>query len=80
MIYTVKTRDVDGSAPARKYKTLAAACARFVEMAGGTIDGWIAEQFYERADRGEALPKIEEIRCLRAVSNYGTVVVLTKVE
>lgn len=73
--YKVRTQDVDGRT-AKKYKTLDGAVKRFLEMAGGTIEGWIGEQFYELVDKGEPLPKIEDIKRLRAVSDYGTVVVL----
>lgn len=79
MSYKVKTQDVDGSG-SRKFKTLDAAVKRFLEMAGGTIDGWIAEQFYAVIGAGNPAPKIEDIACLRAVSAFGTVVTLYKVE
>jgi hypothetical protein len=71
--YIVRTRDVDGSGTNR-YKTLEGAVKRFIEMAGGTIDGHIVEAHHELEARGERLPKIEELRHLRAVSMFGTVV------
>lgn len=71
--YTVRTRDTDGSNTSR-FTTLAAAVRRFTEMAGGTVNDHIAEAYYAVADRGERLPLIEELRSLRAVSMYGTVV------
>lgn len=76
--YIVRTRDVDGSSTNR-YASLAGAIKRFIEMAGGTIDGHIAEAHHELADRGERLPKIEELRHLRAVSMFGTVVIFEAV-
>jgi hypothetical protein len=78
--WTVATCDVDGRAPARKYKTLAAAVARFTEMCGYTPEAAIADQFYERTEAGLPLPAFETMRFLRAVSDYGTVVTIRKVE
>lgn len=72
--YTVKTRDVDGS-NTRGFATLAAAVRRFEEMVGYTTDNAIAEAFHALADAGAPLPKIAELRSLRGVSMYGTVVV-----
>lgn len=72
--YTVKTQDVDCSTT-RKYKTLAAARKRFEEMAGHTMEVAIGEQFYRLTEEGKDLPKVEEVKGLRAVSDYGTVVV-----
>lgn len=76
--YAVRCRDVDGSS-VRYYAKLESAAARLIEMAGGTIDGHIAEQFYYLADAGKPLPKLEAIPALRAVGIYGNVVVLEAV-
>lgn len=76
--YRVRTRDVDGGG-SRSYATLAGAVKRFEEMAGGTIDGHIAETLFVLAERGERLPKIEELKSLRAVSDFGTVVLFEAV-
>jgi len=69
--YLVQTHDVDGRAPARRFKTLAGAVKRFNEM-HGSIEFAIAEQF-ER-EGGPPVPKIEDITRLRGVSDYGCVV------
>ena len=76
--YAVRCRDVDGSS-VRYYAKLESAAARLVEMAGGSIEGHIAEQFYYLADAGKPLPKLEAIPALRAVGVYGNVVVLEAV-
>lgn len=78
MRYTVATQDVDGSPPVRKYKTFAAARKRFEEMAGMTMEAAIFEQFYMREPKD--LPPVEVVTFLRAVSNYGTVVVYRAIE
>jgi hypothetical protein len=72
--YTVKTRDVDCSTT-RKFKTLAGARRRFEEMAGHTMEAAIAEQFHDSAEP----PKAEDVRSLRTVSMFGTVVTLSAV-
>jgi hypothetical protein len=74
MKYIVSTRDVDGSTR-RVRKTLAGAVARFESMYGHPIDSAIADHFWNR----EALPKIEDVTHLRAVSDFGTVVEFDKV-
>ncbi len=76
--YAVRCRDVDGSS-VRYYAKLESAVARLIEMAGGSIEGHIAEQFYYLADAGKPLPKIEAIPALRAIGVYGNVVVLEAV-
>lgn len=76
--YAVRCRDVDGSS-VRYYAKLEAAAARLIEMAGGSIEGHIADQFYYLADAGKPLPKLEAIPALRAVGIYGNVVVLEAV-
>jgi hypothetical protein len=68
--YLVKTRDVDGS-NTRKFVTLAGAIKRFEEMVGYSVANAIEEAYYDRA-----LPAIEDLISLRAVSAYGTVVVI----
>ena len=73
--YAVRCRDVDGSS-VRYYAKLESAAARFIEMAGGSIDGHIAEMFYYLEDAGKPLPKLEAIPALRAVGDFGNVVVL----
>lgn len=73
MRYTVATQDVDGRAPARKYKTFAAARKYFEEMVGYSMECAIAEQFYMREPKD--LPPADAVEFLRAVSSYGTVVV-----
>lgn len=73
--YAVRCRDVDGSS-VRYYAKLEAAAARLIEMAGGSIEGHIAEQFYYLEDAGKPLPKLEAIPALRAVGIYGNAVVL----
>lgn len=77
MTYVVQTRDVDGSC-SRKYATLAGAVKRFEEMVGCSVDAAIAEHFWQLEQEGKPLPKIEDLRYLRAVSMYGTVVTLEK--
>lgn len=72
--YSVTTRDVDGR-NTRGFATLAAAVRRFEEMVGYSTDAAIAEAFHHMADAGKPLPKIAELRSLRGVSMYGTVVV-----
>lgn len=76
--YAVRCRDVDGSS-VRYYAKLESAAARLIEMAGGSIEGHIAEHFYYLADAGKPLPKLEAIPALRAVGMYGNVVVLEAV-
>jgi hypothetical protein len=76
--YTVRTRDVDGSS-ARHFATLPAAVRRFEEMAGITVANAIAEAFHALADAGKPLPAIEAVQSLRAVSMFGTVVILEAV-
>ena len=73
--YKVSTKDVDGGG-ARYYATLEKAVARFEEMVGYKADSAIAEAYYYLADEGKALPKINELNFLRAVSMFGTVVCL----
>lgn len=76
--YAVKTRDVDCST-SRKFKSLEGARKRFESMVGYSAENAIEEQFYERTERGEALPKFDEVKRLRAVSMFGTVVVFEKI-
>lgn len=73
--YKVSTKDVDGGG-SRYYATLDKAVARFEEMVGYKADSAIAEAYYYLADEGKALPKINELNFLRAVSMFGTVVFL----
>jgi hypothetical protein len=73
MKFTVTTRDVDGGTR-RTYTTREGARKRFESMVGYSVDNAIAEQFYARAEAGQALPTWEEVKGLRAVSMFGTVV------
>jgi len=74
---TVKTSDVDGSST-RRYSTEAAAVRRFEEMSGLTIAQAMAEQYYSYVDAQKSPPAFADVRVLRAVSNYGTVVTLER--
>lgn len=76
--YTVRTRDVDG-ASARHFATLPAAVRRFEEMAGVTVAAAIAECFHELEQDGKPLPTVEQLSSVRAVSMFGSVVVLEAV-
>lgn len=73
--YTVLTRDTDGS-DRRSYKTLDKALARFTEMAGHSLESAIAEQFYTLP--ADELPTVRAVKSVRAVSDYGTVVVFLR--
>ena len=75
--FTVKTRDVDGQ-NSRKYKTLDAARKRFEAMLGYSVEAAMAEQ-YHNCDPVPAFTD-PEVRFVRGVSNYGTVVTLFKEE
>lgn len=78
--YAVKTIDVDGSRPARKYKTLDAARKRFEEMYGHSMESAIEDAFYALADAGKELPTVASLLRLRAVSDFGTVVIFNRIE
>jgi hypothetical protein len=78
-LYFVQTRDVDGST-LRKFRTLDGAVKRFESMSGLKVADAIAEQFYAREQAGQALPAIEDVQRLRAVSMFGTVVSFEKRE
>lgn len=73
--YIVATRDVDGRTR-RVYRSLKGAVSQFELMLGHSVQSAIEEQFYARMDQGLPLPKLEDLRCLRGVSDYGTVVSL----
>ena len=79
MSYCVKTKDVDGSVTVRSYKILKNAVARFLEMAGGTMEGAISEHFWQQ----DIPPTLEQLDAkeefhVRTVSNFGCVVTITK--
>lgn len=78
--YFVQTQDVDGKPPARKYAKLENALNRFVEMYGYTIDVAIEEHYYAIRQAGGELPRADEIKRLRGVSMFGTVVTFWVVE
>lgn len=67
--YLVECRDVDGRS-VRYYAKRHAALARFVEMAGHSVESAIAEQYHSAA----SVPSIDEVLRLRAVGNFGNVV------
>lgn len=71
--YAVKTADTDGGGR-RNFATLANAVKRFEEMSGMTIDAAIRDVYWRTVDEGGRLPKVEELRSVRAVSIFGTVV------
>jgi hypothetical protein len=73
MNYTVITRDVDGGTT-RNYKTLDKAIARFVEMAGQSLESAITESF----EFAESIPTIRAVKHVQTVSHYGTVVEFTR--
>lgn len=79
-VFKVQTRDVDGTAPARKFKTFEGARKRFEEMSGRTMESAIDEMFWRQADAGETLPKADALSQIRVVSDYGTVVHYSKQE
>jgi hypothetical protein len=71
--FVVVTRDVDGSSR-RSFKTREGARKRFEAMLGYPVANAIAEAFYQRAERGEALPEWESLTRLSGVSMFGTAV------
>jgi hypothetical protein len=73
--YTVHTRDVDGS-DRRSYKSIDKAMARFAEMAGHSLETAIREQFHDTP--ADELPTVRAVKSVRAVSDYGTVVVFLR--
>ena len=74
MKYIVTTRDVDGASK-RVYTTAAKAKARFESMAGLPIENAIWDMLPER----ETYPNWENMRYVRAVSNFGCVVTIQTV-
>ena len=76
--WVVACRDVDGYSSRRSYSTLKAACKRFDEMAGHTVERAMEEYWYFLVEAGKPLPAIETVQCVRAVSDFGTVVVLER--
>jgi hypothetical protein len=76
MTYYVTTRDVDGGT-SRKYKTAAGAVKRFEEMAGYKVADVIAEKW--GAMYTSPPPPLEQLRDVRAVSMFGTVVTIYQV-
>ena len=75
--WTVKTIDVDGAAPKRTYRTLKGAIAYFESMYGHPIENAMDEYFYALVDAGMPLPAVGAVARLRAVSDYGTVIIFT---
>jgi len=73
MRYIVTTRDVDGSSK-HTYKVQANAIKRFEDMLGYSIDIAIAEQYHAT----EPAPKLEQLRYVRGVSDFGCVVSLER--
>jgi hypothetical protein len=78
MRYVVKTMDVDGRAPGRYFKTLAGARKRFEAMYGHPLENAIVEQYVGLRD--EPAPKVEDVRYVRGVSDYGCVVTLKVID
>lgn len=78
MKYIVRTQDVDGSSR-RTYKTRESAVKRFVEMSGHTFEQVIPDAYYRWPEKGLPLPKPDEIKRLRTVSDYGTVVTFEEI-
>ena len=80
MTYTVKTQDVDGASE-RTYKTAAAALKRFEEMLGYPIANAIWDMYYsEERDAANDYPHWTTLRYVRAVSNYGCVVSIKRLD
>lgn len=75
-LYSVKTRDVDCST-SKRYRSLAGARKRFEEMLGYTMEAAITEQ-YGDDPIANGLPAVEQVKRLRGVSMFGTVVVFEK--
>ena len=74
-MFKVITRDVDGKG-SRTYRTRAAAVRRFEEMYGNSFNFAVAEDFCDSAIKANP----ETIKCVRAVSDYGTVVIFKQLE
>lgn len=72
-MHKVITRDVDG-ASTRRYKTLAAAVARFTEMLGYSPQA--ALDSHCDLLSAVAAPRFENVSRVRGVSDYGTVVII----
>jgi len=68
--FVVRTRDVDGST-SRTYKSRRAAVHRFEEMVGYSMAAAIGEHYHTELNP----PSVATVRSVRAVSNYGTVVI-----
>jgi hypothetical protein len=72
--YKVTTRDTDGSTT-RTYKRIDGALKRFEDMAGFSVK----VAFEEMSEGAKAAPNEREIRYVRGVSMYGTVVIFERI-
>ncbi len=76
-MFKVTTRDVDGSGR-NTYKTRKAAIAKFESMYGHSMQTAIEERYYDVP--AEKWPTADTVRSMRAVSDYGTVVMFEEVQ